>query len=178
MGIILVITVGIPILRFIKPDVHLERKLMIGVALYQFMLKYRNCYTSYFSCTNRIPYVRAFLMSSLLCVCLAYTGLKMFDIGITWLVLAQIISQGIYNFWYWARRAHIELELSIKDTICLGIEELFGIIVSFVRKGETNNVDKKKILVIGDIMLDIYYRGEVNRISPEAPVPVFKKTVK
>lgn len=26
--------------------------------------------------------------------------------------------------------------------------------------------DKKKILVIGDIMLDIYYRGEVNRISP------------
>ena len=35
--------------------------------------------------------------------------------------------------------------------------------------------DKKKILVIGDIMLDIYYRGEVNRISPEAPVPVFKK---
>lgn len=34
----------------------------------------------------------------------------------------------------------------------------------------TNN-----ILVIGDIMLDIYYTGEVSRISPEAPVPVFKK---
>lgn len=35
--------------------------------------------------------------------------------------------------------------------------------------------NSKKILVIGDIMLDIYYKGEVNRISPEAPVPVFKK---
>ena len=33
----------------------------------------------------------------------------------------------------------------------------------------------KNILVIGDVMLDIYYSGEVNRISPEAPVPVFKK---
>ncbi len=33
----------------------------------------------------------------------------------------------------------------------------------------------KKILVVGDAMLDIYYSGEVNRISPEAPVPVFKK---
>lgn len=33
----------------------------------------------------------------------------------------------------------------------------------------------KKILVIGDIMLDIYYKGDVDRISPEAPVPVFKK---
>lgn len=31
------------------------------------------------------------------------------------------------------------------------------------------------VLVIGDVMLDIYYYGEVNRISPEAPVPVFRK---
>ena len=32
------------------------------------------------------------------------------------------------------------------------------------------------ILVIGDVMLDVYFGGEVSRISPEAPVPVFKKT--
>lgn len=32
----------------------------------------------------------------------------------------------------------------------------------------------KKILVIGDIMLDQYYYGTINRISPEAPVPVVK----
>lgn len=35
---------------------------------------------------------------------------------------------------------------------------------------------KKNILVVGDAMLDTYYTGSVNRISPEAPVPVFKKT--
>lgn len=34
---------------------------------------------------------------------------------------------------------------------------------------------KKNILVIGDVMLDMYYIGDVNRISPEAPVPVFRK---
>ena len=33
---------------------------------------------------------------------------------------------------------------------------------------------KFKILVIGDIMLDKHIYGEVNRISPEAPVPVLK----
>ena len=31
---------------------------------------------------------------------------------------------------------------------------------------------KVKILVIGDIMLDRYWWGNVERISPEAPVPV------
>ncbi len=38
-----------------------------------------------------------------------------------------------------------------------------------------NRIHKKSILVIGDVMLDTYYTGEVRRISPEAPVPVFRK---
>ncbi len=32
-----------------------------------------------------------------------------------------------------------------------------------------------KILVVGDVMLDVYCEGVVNRISPEAPVPILKK---
>lgn len=35
-----------------------------------------------------------------------------------------------------------------------------------------NNYKNKNILVIGDVMLDSYMWGEVNRISPEAPIPV------
>ena len=31
-----------------------------------------------------------------------------------------------------------------------------------------------KILVVGDVMLDQYWFGDVNRISPEAPVPIVK----
>lgn len=38
-----------------------------------------------------------------------------------------------------------------------------------------NNMEAKHILVIGDVMLDTYFTGDVNRISPEAPVPVFRK---
>ena len=33
---------------------------------------------------------------------------------------------------------------------------------------------KAKLLVVGDVMLDRYWFGEVSRISPEAPVPVVK----
>jgi rfaE bifunctional protein kinase chain/domain len=33
-----------------------------------------------------------------------------------------------------------------------------------------------KVLVVGDVMLDRYYFGEVKRISPEAPVPVTRVT--
>ena len=36
----------------------------------------------------------------------------------------------------------------------------------------TNKISSIKVAVIGDIMLDRYYFGDVHRISPEAPVPV------
>lgn len=36
------------------------------------------------------------------------------------------------------------------------------------------NLDKHKILVVGDVMLDRYWFSEVERISPEAPVPIAK----
>lgn len=36
----------------------------------------------------------------------------------------------------------------------------------------------KKILIAGDIMLDLYRYGRVDRISPEAPVPIFCETGK
>lgn len=39
----------------------------------------------------------------------------------------------------------------------------------------SKQIQKKNILVIGDIMLDAYFNGKVKRISPEAPVPVFLK---
>lgn len=46
-------------------------------------------------------------------------------------------------------------------------KKLFEIISSF---------KDKKILVIGDVMLDQFIYGDVSRISPEAPIPVMKKT--
>ena len=37
-------------------------------------------------------------------------------------------------------------------------------------------IKKAKLLVVGDVMLDRYWFGDVSRISPEAPVPVVKVT--
>ena len=34
--------------------------------------------------------------------------------------------------------------------------------------------DRARVLVVGDVMLDRYWFGEVNRISPEAPVPIVR----
>ena len=32
--------------------------------------------------------------------------------------------------------------------------------------------NNKKVLIVGDCMIDEYIWGEINRMSPEAPVPI------
>lgn len=48
------------------------------------------------------------------------------------------------------------------------LRSAFSSIPSFAR----DRLDAARVLVIGDVMLDRYWFGEVSRISPEAPVPI------
>jgi len=59
----------------------------------------------------------------------------------------------------------------------IGVEKMVDIKEIFDRNQIKNFIEKfnkKKVLVIGDLMLDRYIFGKVNRISPEAPVPLIK----
>lgn len=133
LGMAAVAMVGLPILRLLKPDTTPTVTVMLGVGFYQFMLKFRNCYTSYFSCTNRIPYVWAFLISAVVGVTMAaFTLWRGF--GIWGLIGAQIISQIVYNFWYWAVKAHREMELSVCDTVKYGWDEIKKIVCGFFKR--------------------------------------------
>ncbi len=51
------------------------------------------------------------------------------------------------------------------------IEDLHAVIQEIER-----NWTAKRLLVVGDVMLDKYIWGEVGRISPEAPVPIVRAT--
>jgi D-beta-D-heptose 7-phosphate kinase / D-beta-D-heptose 1-phosphate adenosyltransferase len=59
--------------------------------------------------------------------------------------------------------------LKIKKTVHLGKWLKMDRIESIISKFK-----EKKILVVGDVMLDTYLKGDVKRVSPEAPVPIVK----
>lgn len=46
--------------------------------------------------------------------------------------------------------------------------------IELINKLKNSSLNNKKVLVVGDVMLDRYWFGDVNRISPEAPVPIAK----
>lgn len=126
--------VGVPLLKLIKPSAVVSIPVLLGLCLYQFILKYRNCYTSYFSCTNRIMYVGGFTVSALLCVVLSFLAIGCMQMGVWGLIIAQILSQAVYNMWKWPILAHKELNLSFGDMMQLGTREIGRLIKSLMPK--------------------------------------------
>lgn len=123
-GTIMFCFFGVPILRLIRPTSVVSIPILIGLCSYQFMLKFRNCYTSYFSCTNRIIYLRGFVISSILCVVFSVLAIGICNMGVWGMIIAQITSQAVYNMWKWPTLAHKELDLSLKEMVLDGTREV------------------------------------------------------
>lgn len=66
--------------------------------------------------------------------------------------------------------------LSLLDTaLDSGTNQMPALRISVLEPGAQGQ-EMKPILVVGDAMLDHYWIGDVNRISPEAPVPIINVT--
>lgn len=103
------ILVGMPLLKLVKPEAVVSVSIFLGISLYQMMLGFRDCYASYFSCTNRILYLRAYVISAISGVVLSFILMGVFKLGVWGLIAAQIISQSCYNVWYWPLKAMREI---------------------------------------------------------------------
>ncbi len=117
LGGIVLILVGVPVIRFLRPTAVLNTTLIVLVLFYQLLLKLRNCYTSYLAATNRIVYAKSFFASGILTIILSVGINELFHIGIWGIVISQIAAQLAYNLWHWPIMVHKELNLSIKDIL-------------------------------------------------------------
>lgn len=103
------IVVAFPLLQYVRPGICVSIPVFLGISLSQLLLRYRNCYTTYFSATNRIIYMRSFVVSAIACLGLSFVFLSYFHMGVWGIILAQIVSQMMFNVWYWPLKAKREM---------------------------------------------------------------------
>lgn len=115
IGVVGSIFVAFPLLQLVRTDVCVDVSVFVGICVAQFMIRYRNCYTTYFSATNRIIYMKSFVVSAVMCVALSFVLLRYYDMGVWGVVIAQIVSQMVFNVWYWPIKAIREMNSNISS---------------------------------------------------------------
>ena len=111
IGLICLLVI-IPLINMVKGSDILNAWVVIGVGIYQYLLKYRDCYAWYLGATNRLIYYKAFIVSSILCIAFSVLFVHYIRLGIFGFIIAQIISQSIYNVWHWPYFVNRELSLT------------------------------------------------------------------
>jgi D-beta-D-heptose 7-phosphate kinase / D-beta-D-heptose 1-phosphate adenosyltransferase len=75
------------------------------------------------------------------------------------------------------RGSRVSLDSNSFDKSRFGVRDEIVQLHEIIRLLESD-WDNKHILVVGDVMLDKYIHGSVDRISPEAPVPIVHATLR
>lgn len=114
----------IPLINMIKGSNILNAWIVVGVGFYQYILKYRDCYAWYLGATNRLIYYKAFIVSSIICIAFSILFVHYMGQGILGFIIAQLISQVIYNAWYWPYIVNRELSLTIPKMCVLFKKQL------------------------------------------------------
>lgn len=116
---------GPNIINFIKPSMELNRALILGIAIYLFLYKRQTTYASFISNMNFLPYVKAYILSSICGVILSAIFLKY--LGVWGLVIGQLIPQAVYNYWKWPKYVLNYLECGITEFIKIGNGEIIKV---------------------------------------------------
>ena len=125
LGVLALSTVGIPILKFIKPEHTYDRVVIITLSVYIFFFNRQSYYASFISNTNHIPYVIPYIVSSAVGLGLALLFVY-YDLGIFGLILGQFIAQLAFNVWKWPHEVYKMLDSNWLDFIKTGFREILG----------------------------------------------------
>lgn len=121
LGVVFSLFAFIPILQYVKHDSEVSIPVLLSLCFYYLLVNFRDVFVSYFSSTNRIPYLYSFLISALFCVLLAVLFIGYFGWGIWGLIIAQIISQATFNVWYWPMISLKEMKIGIIELFLSGL---------------------------------------------------------
>lgn len=123
-GTVALITVGIPILKWVKPENTYDIAVILGIAIYNFFYKRQSYYASFISNTNHVPYVKSYIISSFAGVVLSIILVYYMKMGVWGLIVGQFLPQLIYNVWKWPREVYKMLETTWAKLVSVGMDLL------------------------------------------------------
>lgn len=124
VSVLVLLTVGIPILQIIKPDSHYDKLVIIGIAIYHFFYRRQSYYASFISNTNRIPYMFAYIITGVISIVLAVFLVRNCNWGLWGLIAGLFIPQALYNCWKWPNEVFFMLDTNIIEMFHIGNHEI------------------------------------------------------
>lgn len=130
IGIIGIIFVGFPILKIIKPNLELRISFFLFMSICIFFEYFYRVCLEFIITSNRFPFLRSGMISSIAIVVFSFILLKFTSLGIWGLLISQLLIQSLYNYWKWPRYVLKELNLKIGELFVIGASNIYEFLVN------------------------------------------------
>lgn len=99
----IVVTACLPVLMLFKDDFICDQALFVGISVYYFLLNQHSLFCNVIVSTNRIPYFKAYLVSTVAGIALSCVLCGVLKMGAWGLVFGQALPQLMYDNWRWPK---------------------------------------------------------------------------
>lgn len=120
-GCLGIIGLAFPLIVIFRPTAELSIPLFSAMAIYTCALQQYSVCCSLIASTNRIPYLRAFVVSAISGIALSTVFVSAFNMGFWGLIFGQFISQALYNYWRWPLQICQELQTDLPAVLKHGL---------------------------------------------------------
>jgi len=132
IGVISIIYLAPILLNLINANsTLLPTKYLLLMGIIIFLEQNHATFASLITLTNRVPFLRASLISGLLIIVMSLLSIYLTNLGVLGLIIVQGIVQLSYNNWYWPRFVLKEGNFTIMDIIKIAIKDFSILLKKF-----------------------------------------------
>jgi O-antigen/teichoic acid export membrane protein len=125
LGSIIIIFLGSPVIKLLSEDVQLlPTKFLVLISIVFFFEAKLGVVGNFITSLNILPFVWPIFIAScfhiiLFIILFNHTSLELYSI-----LIAQFVSQGVFNYWYWTKYSLRIIDSNLKSVIYSGISRL------------------------------------------------------
>jgi O-antigen/teichoic acid export membrane protein len=121
------------VFSLVQTSIKIDISMFLFISLFMFLQYNYSLFTSYISSSNRLPYVKAVVITSFLSVICSTIIVKVTTLGIWGLIIPPFIIQLCYNNWKWPSVVLKENTMNIFDMFIIGFNQIIDYIKKYIR---------------------------------------------
>lgn len=120
LGVIVLFLIGFPLLRVIRPSMDISISFSILLCLFYYFFNQKDLFASMIASSNEIPYWKSYAVTAVCSLVASIILVRVFNMGIMGLVLAQFSTNLAFNCWKWPIYLMRMVEIKYKDIYRIG----------------------------------------------------------
>ena len=124
-GTLAVLLFGVDVLALLQKDLVINPMMYLIISLYTFLSKNHSLSAQVICDMNKLPYVKAYVVSSTISLVLSFILIKNTSLGIYGYIISVAVVQLCYNNWKWPNYMSKQLGMPFNRIIVRGIKEIF-----------------------------------------------------